>query len=252
MSVADAARACLEYRLVENPAFDAASGAAVAADAPLAEVVNMFWGGWHRVLVDTGEARVVVSQSDVARFVANNVPLLFADATTARKPLGAFLDAPGRDTNNNLVVVRSSDTAIKALSLMVRRSVSAVPVVDAETGRLVATFSTSDLRHLTPATTPDLAHGVLEFLAAHSRKTRPFVRPAETLATMRLGVPHTCSLGDRLDHVLYKLLALQVHRLFIVEGDDAGGIPVGVVALGDLMKIFLFGDDATTTTSAQG
>ncbi|KAJ8606925.1 hypothetical protein CTAYLR_008638 [Chrysophaeum taylorii] len=247
-TIGDAVDACLEYRLESNPVFDARGS--VAVDAPLADLLDMMWGGWHRVQLTAGEKTVRhVSQSDVLRFMASNLHLVAAtrEISTAVRLLPRGI----------LVTARTTDTALAALSKLPRHAVSAVPVVD-DRGRLVGVFSASDLRHLDRANIRDLGLPVLDFIATHAPKNRHFRTLLQRQPTdddnddvveppQAPPLPYVCKPTDAFDLVLYKILALKVHRLFVV--DDAFS-PIGVVSMGDLMRIFLLGNAAENAQRA--
>mmetsp|Transcript_36686 Transcript_36686/g.117699 ORF Transcript_36686/g.117699 Transcript_36686/m.117699 type:complete len:315 (-) Transcript_36686:1250-2194(-) len=229
MAVADAVKSCLDYRLAENPSFDPTG--AIDAEAPLSELISMMWGGWHRVLA--GDK--VISQFDVVKFMTRHMDLLLKDKKQLVKDL--FL----KQTNNEVITAKASDSAMKVVAMLTTHAISAVPIVDDQDGRLVAVFSASDLRCLGDASKLDtLKFDVIEFLKMSSSgdaTKRPLVTNGD-LSYASIGLPQTCSPDDTLDLVLFKIVALEVHRLFVV--DDLHK-PIAVVSLSDLMQVFLLG-----------
>ena len=232
MPVADAVKSCVDFRLSENPSFDPSG--TIDPSAPLAELLSMMWGGWHRVLA----GNQLVAQSDVVKFMALNMPLLMSQ-DVAKTPIKELLTL-----STKVHTAKTTDTTLAAVSKLARAGVSALPIVDENTGKLVAAFSASDLRFLKAENFHDLQLNVIEFLGKTNQRSRPLLKvdanTTKDTAYLNIGIPQTCLPTDAFDHVLFKLLALDVHRLFVV-GDNPEAPPIGVVSYGDLMKIFLLG-----------
>jgi CBS domain-containing protein len=223
------------WRLSLNPALDL--GARVDENAPLSELLTLMWGGWHRVPVTAaGDSAVIeyVSQSDVTRFFANNAGALKSQATLDASLADLGL---GPSPTKPLVTASSALTAYDVAVRLVQANVSAAPIVDADSGVIVANFSSSDLRFLTRYTLPLLQLPVLDFLSKVSHANNPYV-PPPSLGGATLLTPQTLKECDSFSLALFKATALRCHRLWIV---DEAGKPTGVVSLGDLMRVFLYG-----------
>jgi len=216
----------------ENPMIN--MDIALSRDSPLEKLLELQWGGWHRVpIVTSGRLDALITQSDVARYFALNGALVLGKAMLSQTL--ADLNIGTRYSADSMVCF-TTDSAATCLERCVQLRVSAVAIVDKSNGSLVANFSCSDLRYLDETGfTALLTLNVLDFLRRYSSSEE------RKLYIEREGVPrfasaHTCLLRDSLEAVLFKIVALRVHRLYIVSENGAA---VGVLSLTDLMKAFL-------------
>jgi len=152
----------------------------------------------------------VISQSDVARFLADNIEKLGPSIQQTLTELKISHTLP------SVISVSDQAPAVHAFFLMYYNKVSAVAVVDTD-GKLVANISASDLRGVSKNGLSSLLYTVKSFLL----RSRDIPRH-----------PLTCKLQSRLAQVIVRLGLFHLHRLWIVDGDDR---PVGVVTLSDLL-----------------
>jgi len=183
-------------------------------DSPASMLADLFAKGVHRAILFSKDKEVahVVSQSDVNRFVSENLK------RGALKEIGQkSLKALGYNTVK-IETVSTDATVIEALQKMQKQGVSALAVIDTQSGRLVGNFSASDCRGLYKESFPHLLDTVQDFLKTHSPKS---------LQTI-VGVPET-SLID----VSAELVEKKLHHMWVVEEFK----PTGIISLTDIMRI---------------
>ena len=127
----------------------------------------------------------------------------------------------------NPVSLRETVTAGEAAAFLTERGISAAPVIN-EAGAPVGVLSQTDL----------VVHDreTMDSLAARRRRGEKFRQPAEDEALVRdLMTPtvFTVRLEAPAAQVVEDMLALRVHRLFVVDDDD---VLVGVVAATDVLR----------------
>ncbi|KAL6065150.1 CBS domain containing protein [Balamuthia mandrillaris] len=195
----------------------------VKRETSLDKLVEYFWLGMHRVPVVNTHHNIIniVTQSDMLRFLAQNIHLI-GDA--AKKSLDSY----GLGRSQEVISVSADDKVSHVLMQLNSKRISAVPVVDAE-GKLVANFSGTDLKGLTKKNLADLLLPVKQFLEKRAA-------PEENFQCERSLHPLTVKPDASLEDAIFKLAATRVHRLYSV---DEEGKPIGVVAITDLMKAFL-------------
>lgn len=129
----------------------------------------------------------------------------------------------------DLIKVAPTQTLAEALELMHRHRLSALPVVDQNTQKIVGVYSRSDITFLTKATDAEDAVANLDLTLS------------DVLAQQRTDVTtpdalHTCSMGHTLQSIFEYFAQLRFNRLFVVDDDDH---VVGVVSARDLVAYFL-------------
>jgi len=159
----------------------------------------------HRALVKTPEPRIIC-QTDVVRYL-EGYPVM-------EKTLSEL----GLDKDQTVITVRSFDRALDAFRKMHIKDVHAVAVVD-ENGKLFGTLSSSDLRGI-PA----------------DRLLKVMVPTAEFIKSSQKNQNVTCVTSDTLGSVMKKVRDCRVHRVWMINENQE---PIGVVALGDIIRCFL-------------
>jgi len=201
----------------------------VTEKTPISNVLDLFYSGIHRALVvgDSEEMPLtnMISQLDMVGVVAQCLEYFSSDLKfTSMEDLGF--------AKRNLVVANIDDTVVDVLEKMkaARPMVSAVPVINEE-GKVVATFSASNLKGILHMPQHTLQMKVLCFLKSQStdqlRTSMDFYKSLHPITTRE-----TASY----EQVAMTMAATKVHRLWVV---DALSKPVGVVSAGDLFKIFM-------------
>jgi 5'-AMP-activated protein kinase regulatory gamma subunit len=112
-------------------------------------------------------------------------------------------------------------TLIQVLDLMIKKSISIVPIVD-ETGVVVDVFYKSDIIYI-----------------ANTKQFDYLDKPIkETLALKNVDKDRkvTCLLSDTLEMVSNRMLENRLQSLVCVDADNR---PVGVITMGDMMRFFL-------------
>ena len=133
----------------------------------------------------------------------------------------------------DLIKVAPQQTLAEALELMHQHRLSALPVVDQSTEKIVGVYSRSDITFLTKATDAEDAVANLDLTLS------------DVLAQQRTDVTtpdalHTCSMGHTLQSIFEYFAQLRFNRLFVVDDDDH---VVGVVSARDLVAYFLNEND---------
>jgi len=128
-----------------------------------------------------------------------------------------------------VVTVHGRDSLARALELMYRHNLSALPVMDEATNKAVGVYSRSDITFLTKATDAEDAVRNLDLplediLAQH----RQDVTTPDAL--------RTCSPSHTLQAIFESFAQLRFNRLYVV--DEAERL-LGVVSAKDLVKYFL-------------
>eukprot|EP00529_Nitzschia_sp_RCC80_P031735 CAMPEP_0113487970 /NCGR_PEP_ID=MMETSP0014_2-20120614/25776_1 /TAXON_ID=2857 /ORGANISM="Nitzschia sp." /LENGTH=355 /DNA_ID=CAMNT_0000381669 /DNA_START=558 /DNA_END=1621 /DNA_ORIENTATION=+ /assembly_acc=CAM_ASM_000159 len=141
---------------------------------------------------------------------------LFDDSIYDLK-IGTYHDA--------VVKVGAQQTLAQALDLMHQHNLSAVPVIDKSTNRLLGVYSRSDITFLTRATDAEDAVTNLDLtLQDVLEQQRTDVTTPDAM--------HTCSTAHTLQAIFEYFAQLRFNRLFVV--DDAERL-VGVVSAKDLV-----------------
>jgi len=195
----------------------------VKKESLLLDVIEKFYMGIHRVAVvdDKNQIYNLISQTDVIAFMAQNIHLI-------REKAGRTLKDFKLGVTEGLVSVKEDDSMMKVLKILYEKRISAVPIVDGN-GKLVATFSTSDLKGMNKGNFPDLLLTVKEFLNNRIKDS------LEPLANERVFYPFTVTLDTTLPDAICRMVATRVHRLWCVDKGEV----VGIVSMTDLMKVFL-------------
>jgi CBS domain-containing protein len=139
----------------------------------------------------------------------------------------------------NPLSIRHDATVCDAAAFLIRHEISAAPVVD-DAGRAVGVISHTDVvRHGSEAALKE-PHDA-EYYRALDRRCPPamreavFGKKAETVRTRDVMTPVVVevSMQDTALSVIAKLLALKIHRLFVV---DPSGTLVGVISTLDVLR----------------
>lgn len=209
----------------------------VTLDAPLGVLLELLADkDTHRIPITNNEGTAllgIVTQFDVARWihakvtgktwiqpmvscqttepVETDVGKLTVDEFQRKKP-----STPQRP--KSLITVLMTDPMLKALMCIHKHKVMGVAAVD-ESGKLLANISANDLRKL-----PD--HDFKQFLKDLFTPVREFHEPWRLV---------TCKGGDNIEQVLEKMIAHNVHRVWIVDAENK---PQGVISLCDIIGEF--------------
>jgi len=191
----------------------------VHGESPLFECIGLFQKGVHRVAVISsyGITENILSQSDVIRFLISKLDsYLDIFEKTVRETFNI--------ANKTIISVQSNEATIKAFKIIHDNKISAVAVVD-ENGKLIGNLSASDLKG---AVTTDDDEGAETF----GSLLLPVTTFLQQGGMSKLPVA-TCFLSSSLSFVLLKIMALHVHRLWIVDESEK---PIGIISLTDIMQ----------------
>jgi 5'-AMP-activated protein kinase, regulatory gamma subunit len=134
---------------------------------------------------------------------------------------------------DSLVSVTPNQTLSDALGLMKKHKLSALPVVDAGTHKIVGVYSRSDITFLTKAIDAEDAVRNLDMpLADILSQTRQDVTTPDAL--------RTCSPSHTLQAIFESFAQLRFHRLYVVDTEER---LVGIVSARDLVAYFLHDED---------
>lgn len=130
---------------------------------------------------------------------------------------------------NDLVTVTHNQTLADALELMHQHGLSALPVLDPNTRKLMGVYSRSDITFLTKATDAEDAVRNLDLpLSEILSQHRQDVTTPDAL--------RTCSPTNTLQAIFESFAQVRFNRLFVVDPEEH---LVGVVSAKDLVKYFL-------------
>jgi 5'-AMP-activated protein kinase, regulatory gamma subunit len=189
------------------------------ASLQLSDVIEVMHKGIRRVLV--GES-YIVTQTDVARY-------LIAAHTHGQIDLG---DRMGRTVEelqlgtDNVVSITDKQRALRGFAVMGIKKLSAVAIVDADTGALVGNLSASDVRGITAHRYPDTLLPALDFV-------QKVLSTKHHVAKRR--APVAVHASATLRQVFSELVAERIHRIYVVDDDKK---PIRVISLTDILAIF--------------
>jgi len=131
--------------------------------------------------------------------------------------------------HEKLVKVGPEESLARALELMHDHELSALPVIDLTSGRLVGVYSRSDITFLTRATDAEDAVANLEMtLSEVLEQQRTDVTTPDAM--------HSCSTAHTLQSIFEYFAQLRFNRLFVVDETER---LVGVVSAKDLVEYFM-------------
>jgi len=178
--------------------------AAVIVGEHADRIVRLFGLGVHRVaMLDlNGNLTNLISQSDVVKYLNDNIKLIGENADKTIKELNIV-------SEDGLVVAESSQTVISAFKLLASNLVSAVPIVDSK-GTIAGTLSVSDLKQIKDDLSPLL-------LSVGQYKAKQ-----ETILDI------VCTMDTTLRSVIEMLASTGVHRVWVV---DENRKPISVISI---------------------
>jgi len=121
--------------------------------------------------------------------------------------------------------VRIDTKAIEAFRLMAQRGIHGIAVLD-ENGEIFSNISAKDIKILEPE-------------VLFTKMYKPVLELVQLVRSSNLKAvfPSFCvTMDNTFEEVIKKLAILGVHRLYI---EDAKRRPIGVISLGDILKLFL-------------
>lgn len=131
--------------------------------------------------------------------------------------------------HEKLIKVGPEETLARALELMHSNELSALPVVDPATDRLVGVYSRSDITFLTRATDAEDAVANLDLtLSDVLEQQRTDVTTPDAM--------HSCSTAHTLQSIFEYFAQLRFNRLFVLDETER---LVGVVSAKDLVEYFM-------------
>jgi len=175
-------------------------------------VENFLKIGIHRVpVVRNGQLMGIVSQSDVIRLLARNLPLITHETSKTLQELG--LD------QFPVVTVKNDASLIEAFNTILQMDISGLAVVDFRHGQILNNLSASDLKGVTQQNFFKLEAQLHQIFALTPNKKPPV----------------TCIARNTLAEVIEQVNKTGVHRVYIVDQQNK---PVGVLSLTDIIRCF--------------
>eukprot|EP00037_Helgoeca_nana_P001883 m.30169 g.30169 ORF g.30169 m.30169 type:complete len:354 (+) comp12198_c0_seq2:155-1216(+) len=187
----------------------------VGTDATLDDVAKLLvHKGCHRVPVINmdGEVVNIISQSTIVKFLEEHNGRLGG--------LGAHTVAQSACGTSPVLTVKQSATVLDTLNLMAVNDIMGVAIVD-DAGKLLANTSASDLKLFLQEPSTSIHSSILSFISKVRQHDLKAVHPAMSVTAK-----------DTLSHVIGRLAAARVHRLFVVDH----GRPVSVISLTDILR----------------
>jgi CBS-domain-containing membrane protein len=187
----------------------------------LEALLDPFSSGLHRILVELkstdGITRHIrnISQTDVLRYLYENQNLL---------PQQLVISNLNRvqAVTKNVVTCYTTDNVLEAYKKIDKLYMSALAVVDRETGELVSTLSGSDLRHLTYDILTRMGDMTVKAFLTSERRG-PLRKPI-TIDEFENNIVSAIS----------RMLLSRTHRLWVVDDFKK---PYGVISMSDIFRI---------------
>jgi len=200
----------------------------VSPDASLYEAVSLLIENKiHRLpIIDPSNGNVlyILNQKPLLRFLYNHVPNL-----DNFHNLRASISEADVGTFENIQVAMESTTIIEAVTLLVKKDISALPIVD-EKGRLINIYTKFDAINLAATKTYTDLEVTLKEATEHK-------------LTYWEGV-QSCKGDESVLAVMEKLVKAEVHRLVVVDDDDC---VVGIVTVSDILNYLVLSSGQTKT-----
>eukprot|EP00299_Pterocystis_sp_00344_P018290 c9135_g1_i1.p1 GENE.c9135_g1_i1~~c9135_g1_i1.p1 ORF type:complete len:343 (-),score=82.36 c9135_g1_i1:109-1137(-) len=197
-------------------------------ESPVSSLMEWFTMGIHRIMVQDTDSPpgtpngFIVSQSDIVQYLHSHAGMLGA---VNNKTLDEhhYLDADTPSIGPGRLNPIAPDVSLEeAAEQLFAFRTSAVPIVEKETGKLIASLSASDLRGVSFSEIHRLCRmPVLQFLKRH--RAHQNITPFTVL--------RTATLGD----VMRMMSEQHCHRVWVVDED---GKLVGVITLTDVLCKF--------------
>ncbi|EGC28681.1 hypothetical protein DICPUDRAFT_90836 [Dictyostelium purpureum] len=179
----------------------------------------------HRLPVvdrkDTNSILHILTHSRILAFMMKSLPQL------PEKLLSVPLGSLGIGTFATVVTVMTHTPLVEVLELLSAKKISAVPIIDSETSKIVDVYSKSDVTLmskqgvLSPSDLNLPVHQVL------STFTKLWQRPEQI---------YTCTRYDKLGDVIEKCIKKRVHRLVCI---DSSKKVEGIISLSDILNYLL-------------
>jgi len=190
----------------------------------LIKAIKIFSTGTHRALVTRKIGPCMLSQTDLVRFIAGEISgKLTKDLEkVVSQPITSFGLVP---KEKKMVTCKDTDTALHAFRLLLQYknkdeySLRSIPVLDAK-NKLVCSISESDLRSINSKTLLSILKPIPEYLKELHKMVR---------------IPVVVGPKTSLKDTIIKVVSNKIHRLWIVDADDA---LLGVVSLTDILGVF--------------
>jgi CBS domain-containing protein len=195
---------------------------AVLENDPVSHAVQVFQRGIHRVAVYNEQKQVVsvMTQTDILRLIKHAIQSDVKDCGRFGERRLADFGYPLKDTR--VFSINGDAKVISAIGKLAMTRVSALAVVNPQTGAIIGTFSSSDLRGLDDEQFPNLKRTVFQYLEMYSPASlKPIVETSNT---------------QSLFHTIKTMLDNKVHRVWLVDKERN---PCGVISMTDIMRLAL-------------
>jgi len=132
--------------------------------------------------------------------------------------------------HEGVVSLDENSSVLEGLKLMHSKGLSSIALID-QKGCITANFSMSDFKYLLHLDQLNLLHYTCAGFVQDIRLKKDKDNDYKTILPVFV-ITHT----DTLEHVVGKLVATQVHRVWVVQSSTERK-PVGVVSLSDILKV---------------
>jgi len=197
----------------------------VNEDDPLLNAVEFFGQGIHRVCLLNKERKLtgILSQSDAINYFYQELkkPEL---KDLAEKSIGDL-----KIIHEGVVSLDENSSVLEGLKLMHNNGLSSIALIDKK-GCVTGNFSISDIKYLLHLDQLNLLHSTCAAFIQDVRLKKDKEGGYKTVLPVFI-ISHT----DTLEHVVGKLVATQVHRVWVAQSSTERK-PVGVVSLSDILK----------------
>jgi len=166
-----------------------------------------------------GEPLYILTHKRILKFLN-----LFISDLNKPSFMDKTLEELGIGTYTNLCSVTEQTPIIEALRMFVEKRVSALPVVDPSTGRVVDIYAKFDVINLAV----QRSYNNLDVTVKQALSHRPLRSPDGSVLS--------CFPSETLNVIIDRVVRAEVHRLVVVNRDE---VLVGVVSLSDILSFIV-------------
>ena len=185
------------------------------ADLPLEKLLEPMSKGVHRVVINMPDGSFkLISQHDIVNFAldnCNSFPLTFTSKTLEELDIGD-------PSITHVCSVSNQKSALHAFRTMEKVNHSALPVIDSDSGSIIATISSSDIRSVELDNINILLKSSIDFL--------------KCIYSDNIEKPLTCTRTDTAVDIMKKLVQNHHKHVWVVDSENR---PVSSVSLSDII-----------------
>lgn len=195
-------------------------------------IVTLTQSKVHRLPIidpDSGNVLYILTHKRILRFL-----FLFYHELPQPSFLFRSLQELKIGTYESIITITRNSLVIAALDKFIEKRISALPVIDEHTGKVIDIFAKHDVVQIAADKTyKDLSLTIGEALERRNNWFEGVVK---------------CKLDDTLGTVIHRIVKAEVHRIIVVDDDDK---VLGVVSLSDILIFLALRSDNSETKRSQ-